>query len=251
MIVVINVGSNKKYTVGRGPIFSDGTFKFIPIPESHDIKSGIEPNTYDDLGLSAFVPPECRNDYVHEDPEFVTYTYGHKERGWGDLKALKRLNKGDQLFFMATLNYRDRTQPKYPWINPDWGAYLVGFFKIKFVLTQDDFTQSSVNVRESFSRNAHYMRKEGKADLWIKGTYGKLFDAAIPLSDSTTSNKPNELITRIFTTVTGKTITEEKRLWYRWTLVCNKPDRISELWSEVLDKNPRLKETQLERKFIH
>jgi len=44
MIVVLNVGSN----------FSDGTFKFIPIPENHNIKSGIEPNTYDNLGYYVY-----------------------------------------------------------------------------------------------------------------------------------------------------------------------------------------------------
>jgi hypothetical protein len=64
---------------GLAPIFEDGSFEYIPIPEGYD---SLESRTYGTIKgrsgkpLSDFLPGELLNNPVHYDPEFETFTYG-------------------------------------------------------------------------------------------------------------------------------------------------------------------------------
>ncbi len=233
---MLNVGSRKgEEWPGQGPIFSDGTFKYVPIPEipervREEFKK--ELRTYEALGLGSYVDPEFREEFVHEDPEFKTFTYGHVERGFGDIKALTSLKKGDYLLFMANLRYfpRKTGERRLSWINPDWGAYIIGYFVIDTVITQEEYL-SSPELRELFKNNAHYkwkweehLREKYRNNLWIKGKSGHLLRIAVPLSDSEDPTKPNSFLYNNFTTTGGKPI--NKRNWYRWTLISNKISQI-------------------------
>lgn len=212
---MINVGSNQS-NVGRGPIFTDGIFRFIPIPESRKLATN-RCRTYRQLGLADYVPSSYVDRPVHEDPEFVTFTYGHVRRGFGDMRSLKMLGKGDYLFFMATLSYKGRAEQALPWINTEWGAYIVAFFKIDLVCEISELLASR-NLRNMFAFNAHMKRKKPDAQLWIKGIDGALLQTAIPLSDAEESTKPNAFTRRVFTTVNGRNLSEHDKYWYRWTL---------------------------------
>jgi hypothetical protein len=71
--IAINVGANSDTPGGRAPIFSNGSFRYIPITESDDTVS--EP-TYHDLGLSNVRPATAHDTVAHFDPEFPDFEYG-------------------------------------------------------------------------------------------------------------------------------------------------------------------------------
>jgi len=86
-----------------GPIFDDGSFEYIPIPESWES----EEKTYRDIigrkgkSLSEFLPTAIADCVVHNDPEFLTCTYGDPTSP--KRSRLLKLEKNDLLVFYAGL----------------------------------------------------------------------------------------------------------------------------------------------------
>ncbi|GAH99175.1 unnamed protein product, partial [marine sediment metagenome] len=71
-VVIINVGGNtSKNESPPGPLFDDGTFKFVPIEEG---SPGKKTPTFEELGLSEWV--KNPKEFAHYDPEFETMTFG-------------------------------------------------------------------------------------------------------------------------------------------------------------------------------
>lgn len=108
-IFLANVGVNAGHRA-CSPRFPDGTFEFVPIPESSQV--GAPPmQTYRDLAaftapersLAEFVPLRQRSLWVHNDPEFTTFTYGDTCQNSPRASALTLLRPGDYLFFLARL----------------------------------------------------------------------------------------------------------------------------------------------------
>lgn len=108
-IFLANVGVNAGHRA-CSPRFPDGTFEFVPIPESSQV--GAPPmQTYRDLAaftapersLAGFVPLRQRSLWVHNDPEFTTCTYGDTCQNSPRASALTLLRPGDYLFFLARL----------------------------------------------------------------------------------------------------------------------------------------------------
>lgn len=111
---IINVASNSSHDTlgGRGPIFGDGSFLFVPILESYPTEASW---SYGDLGLLDFLPDwmdekgnPIEDIYSHYDPEFETFTFGDypKSSDGGRLnRKLQTLEKGDYLFFFASLDF--------------------------------------------------------------------------------------------------------------------------------------------------
>src|SRR6056297_2713256 len=104
--VAINVGANTNEPGVRGPLFPDGSFEYVPIPES--APTGEPVPTYADLDLETSVPAASRDRPVHLDPEFPEYP--HCERySYGDDTGMKAtrladLAAGEYVFFYATLS---------------------------------------------------------------------------------------------------------------------------------------------------
>jgi len=221
-IVVINVGASKINPGFRGPIYSNGSFRFVPIKEEREDVE--RPVTYENLGLAEFVQNKglAPSTIAHNDPEFVTFTYGHARRGFGD-RILWELIEGDCLMFMATLDYYANGQ-KASWINPRWGAYIIGSFIIERAPLQQMEFESSAWVKSRFQNNAHFRRVYKEADLWIAGSLSKSkpFKTAFPLSNPTDPLEPNDLTRQTFLSNYSKTAG-----WYRWTLSCRKEDLVT------------------------
>ncbi len=105
-IFIINVGSNTSSPL-QSPLFDDGQFEFIPIPE-HQPPDSNKFLTYADLRqfnhadealLDLFPqPPITPQTKVHNDPEFLTLTYGDNIKQQSNLACLK---VGHLLFFLA------------------------------------------------------------------------------------------------------------------------------------------------------
>jgi hypothetical protein len=183
--VAINVGANTTLPGFRGPIRPDGRFAYVPIPEREPTADPVA--TYGDLTFPLDVDvSDVADRRVHLDPEFAgvhgatTYTYGD-EHG---VKAgpLGRLDPGDSLFFYATLSLRGDPdeRPSFP---PEWGAYLIGEFRVERSITGETYRSLDAAERERFASNAHVKRETFDARVLVAGRDdSRLFDRAVPLS---------------------------------------------------------------------
>ncbi|HKL30341.1 MAG TPA: hypothetical protein VJ898_13875 [Natrialbaceae archaeon] len=196
--VAINVGANTTLPGVRGPIYPDGRFRYVPIPEREPIDDPAP--TYADLDLPVEVPDEYRDRPVHLDPEFEgyphcrAYTYGD-EHG---VKAgpLSALSAGDHVFFYATLSTRG--DDPADWIAPKWGAYLIGHFRLGMdPVTGEDYETLDPADREKFANNAHVKREtfDARVLLWGDPEESALYDRAVPLSNPSGGADANRLVT--------------------------------------------------------
>jgi hypothetical protein len=165
----------------NGPLFGDGSFEYIPIPDD----LGADSRTYgNSLGRSGrklldFFPPKRRpkmsGKSIHFDPEFETFTYGDPSR----LKArLRRLDLGDMLIFYCGLEgHETGAEP---------ALYLMGFFEVLTAGRADEY--SSMEIQRYFGRNFHVRHPvifEGQKHklILVKGTeHSRLLNKAVKIS---------------------------------------------------------------------
>lgn len=198
--VAINVGANTNEPGFRGPIFADGSFEFVPIPESMPTREPVP--TYGDLPISMQIPEEVRDVPVHLDPEFAEYGPGERYT-YGDPHGVKArpildLNAGDHVFFYATLDSVGRDS-RASWITPGWGAYLIGRFKLaRDPIPGSAFETLNGAVRDRFASNAHVKRDPFDAAVMIQGDPddSRLYESAVPLSGEPGS-EPNRVVTEL------------------------------------------------------
>jgi len=199
--IAINVGANTNEPGVRGPLYPDGSFEYVPIPESEPIAEGATVPTYADLGLDTKIPADRRTSPVHLDPEFPEYpcceryTYGD-EHG---VKAgpLSELSAGDYVFFYATLS---TAADRPDWAPPEWGAFVIGQFRLaRDPLTGEEYRALApdARVRSVFANNAHVKRDPFDARVLLAGDPdgSALYDTAAPLSEPTGGTDPNRLVT--------------------------------------------------------
>jgi hypothetical protein len=193
--LAINVGANTNEPGFRAPLFPDGSFEYIPIPESEPTSDPVP--TYADLDLTTDVSSVADRP-VHFDPEFPEaggerYTYGD-EHG---VKAgpIASLSTGDYLVFYATLS-----TPSDPpdWAPPRWGAFVIGHFRLaRPPVTGADYAGLSPAERATFDSNAHVKRDPFDARVLVLGDpdASRLYDTAVPLSTPDAGTEANWLVT--------------------------------------------------------
>ncbi len=198
--VAINIGANTNEPGFRGPIFADGSFEYIPIPESASTRDDVFVPAYADLDLETDISDVARTP-VHLDPTFsgvhgsTTYTYGDPH----GIKAspLLALEAGDYVFFYATLSV-DAVDDPAAWITPEWGAYVIGHFRLADnpVDAADGLTEAE---RSRFEHNAHLKRDPFDARVLLNGDEdeSKLYEVAVPLSSPTAGVDANRLVTEL------------------------------------------------------
>ncbi len=199
--VFVNVGSNSLHPNGRGRVFSDGSFEYLPIPEREKTIEKVP--TYGDLGFVEAKYPELR---VHVDPEFDTFTYGHFSRGFGDVKSLLRLEKRDVLFFYATLQRES-----------GWEPYVIGYFFISQVRDCRKMSHDEIRSlkRCGFGGNAHLKRVDPSVDFLIKGAKrSRLLRRAFRLSEEGDHLKFRRSLKDLILTSSGRKIQTGKP-WFR------------------------------------
>lgn len=201
-IFLANVGANASHPF-KSPIFDDGTFELLPIPEDRKYY-GPRLVRYGDLtsfnrpeeSLRAWIPERRWNRPCHADPEFHTYTYGDDCDVAPRAVGLKMMQPGDTLFFIARLvawhagKFLD--QP---------GLYLIGFLEVEQVLAG---VRSRPEEKEMsvFGNNAHVRRATADPALWnsfwvFKGSPNSWrFKKAVPVT--------RELASQIFCTAGGE-----------------------------------------------
>lgn len=212
--IAINVAANTTLPGVRGPIYPDGRFVYLPIPERKPTRAAATVPTYRELvadldALPFSLSAETLELPVHLDPEFAGYP-GCSQYTYGDEHAIKAgplstLSPGDSLFFYATLTRYEQppdgeTGPPTGWVAPDWGAYLIGEFRIERVVDADGCQSLSAAERELFGSNAHCKRETYDPKVLVRGNSdSRLFDRAIPLSTATSGATANRIVTELST----------------------------------------------------
>ena len=165
-IYLANVGANAGHRFA-GPIFSDRTFEFLPIPEDTDL-AGPHATRYGDLrsfydprqDLLEYIPRRLRGWPAHNDPEFETFTYGDNCSVNARAASLKRVEQGDFIFFISRLEgWRDDGP------TGEYGFYLVGFLKVEGVLSEVRSRPNEAKLLR-YGSNAHLRRGLSDDALW-------------------------------------------------------------------------------------
>lgn len=154
----------------QGPLFHDGTFEFIPIPDDAEVGKDTYGNTRGRYGraLVEYFPERRRATAsqrpMHVDPEFETFTYGDPTK---PKRGLRNLKKGDVLAFYAGLKGWDFHCPP--------ALYIVGYFVVKAAGLASDF--DPVKLREVFGSNFHVKHlsvfaRDRKTLVLVKGGSG-------------------------------------------------------------------------------
>lgn len=187
-IFLANVGANAAHRFSS-PIFADGTFEFLPIPEEPQI-DGPHAVRYQDLrshyqaeeDLKGYLPKRLWRTSTHNDPEFETFTYGDNCEVNARAASLKRLEQGDFLFFIVRLvRWTDGSS------TGNHGFYLIGYLEIEDVLT-DVLTRPSAKKMTRFGNNAHIRRGLTDSALWDRfwvfggSENSKRFRHAVPVT---------------------------------------------------------------------
>lgn len=185
MLLRIGIDTGKDAGGALAPIFEDGSFEFIPIPENEKSKeTRTYGNTIDWRGkpFSTYLPEKIKDKTMHFDPEFVTYTYGDPNP---KIKRLLKLNNGDLLVFYAGLTpYQNNKH--------ETALYIIGYFLIDKII---DFNNSSPedieNYKNTFLNNAHSKRDNTTNVVIVVGNKNRsrLLDKAIKISQ----RKPDKI----------------------------------------------------------
>jgi hypothetical protein len=117
-VALIRIGIDTGSGGIHGPLFQDGSFDYVPIPDGFG-GGGVDERTYGNTTsvkgrkLVEYFPPARRaqmaNRSVHFDPEFATFTYGDPTP---PKAGLGRLEQGDMLILLlrpAGMGFRLRT----------------------------------------------------------------------------------------------------------------------------------------------
>jgi hypothetical protein len=182
-IALLRVGIDTGSGGIHGPLFQDGTFEYIPIPDGLGMDERAYGNTMGRHGrkLSDYFPGNRRakavSQSIHFDPEFATFTYGDPAR----LKAgLRRLLPGDLLVFYCGLAGWDFVALP--------ALYLMGYFEVLAAGRAGDFSPDEVETL--FSQNFHvrhpevYARQKDRLVLVKGSARSRLLKKAVRISQA-------------------------------------------------------------------
>lgn len=166
---------------GLGPLFPDGTFEYVPIPDNPKktsprtvLFSQIQCRLGGDI--ERFVPPKYRGGPAHLDPEFETFTYGDPTPN--KRRQLLRLTRDDMLLFYAGLRPQQQRHGSR--------LYVIGYFTIDGVYKVPSTEPWPPDSLRHLWQNAHFRRKACDPGLVVaQGSPGnsRLLRIAVPLSD--------------------------------------------------------------------
>lgn len=202
-IALLRVGIDTGSGGIHGPLFRDGSFEFIPIPDL----SGLDERTYAGLGrfgrpLIEYFPlarhARMASHPMHVDPEFETFTYGDPSI---PKSGLGRLEPGDLLVFYCGLRGWDYDVPP--------ALYLLGYFEVAAAGRAAGFSRQE--LQSLFGANMHVRHRTIFAEQYerlvlVKGGPGsRLLTRAVRISEvgSNRSGKPLHVLSTEMRTIFG------------------------------------------------
>jgi hypothetical protein len=203
-VVLLRIGIDTGSGGIHGPLFADGGFEYIPIPDGQ----AVDERTYGNVVgrrkrklIDYFpVPMQSRmaGQSMHVDPEFESFTYGDPT---GPKAGLRNLQPGDLLVFYCGLHGWDFVcEP---------ALYLMGYLEVERAGRASEFTK--VQLNRLFSRNFHVRHrsvfsKQRDSLVLVKGTpNSRLLRKAVLLSDygKDCSGKPLKVLSPMMRGVFG------------------------------------------------
>jgi hypothetical protein len=179
-IALLRVGIDSGSGGIDGPLFADGTFEYVPIPDS----TGLDERTYGNhmacsgKPLSDFFPPArqsaMRSQSIHLDPEFTSFTYGDPT---SPKAGLRHLAAGDLLVFYAGLRGYG--------CDVSAGLYLIGFFEVAFAGLARDLSEDQIGAcgNNFHVRHETVFRDQRDRLVLVKGGVGsRMFSKAVKIS---------------------------------------------------------------------
>ena len=165
-IFLVNIGVNSSHRA-KSPIFSDGTFELLPIPEDSSVVSDSR-RTYADLPpynatypkLTHFLPKNWDNKLCHNDPDFESLTYGDNCDRVPKAFGLRSVKEGDFLFFLARLEHYEAEL-----FTGIAAFYLVGYLVVESVY-KSLYQKPSPDVLSIIKKNAHVQRALEESMFW-------------------------------------------------------------------------------------
>jgi len=152
-IYLVNVGANRSHeNKARSPIFSDGTWIYVPFPHksthhSHPFPEATLPYIRVANGVGC-----------HADPDWdgLTYVDSCSEPR---AKSLSKVHGGDILLFWSLLWKTDRSRSVFD--SHERGWYIIGVLRVESVLKQGDRVSTLLpDIQRRAIRNPHVI--EGK-----------------------------------------------------------------------------------------
>ncbi|WP_255168052.1 hypothetical protein [Natrononativus amylolyticus] len=204
-VVLAGIGADSTNLGALGPLYDDGTFEYVPIPEktaetsetatlgswslrygegtAADLTNRIAPQPVRD-GERVVTGADLESWPFHHDPNFEALTYG-EHRTSGYVSRLRSLEPGDVVGFYAGLRRPDGERAH---------RYVIGYMTVEAVdvIGPETPTEERRRVLEHHPENAHAKRSRGdelylpeKTVVFVDGREpGGLFDRdPIRLSD--------------------------------------------------------------------
>jgi hypothetical protein len=178
--LLLRVGIDRGTGGARSPIFPDGRFEYLPIPEDRRSRSGLTfatlPSRHGNT-LAGFLPPRIAAQQPHLDPDFEAFTYG--DAALRKRRQLLRLRAGDLLVFYAGLE---------PWPRGDIPRlFLIGLLAVKEVYSLSaDRIAGDRALRRRFGKTAHFLLEPLDPELALvvgDERQSRLLGRALPLGD--------------------------------------------------------------------
>lgn len=176
-ILFLRVGIDRGCGGTLSPRFSNGTFEYVPIPESSELFVG-RGVAYSELPArhgGTLDKYSGSTGYTHYDPEFETFTYG--EPSEPKRSQLLRLSAGDRLVFYSGF--------QGPYIVKGT-CFVIGYLTVRAIHRAPMNEQWPPASLAHLHRNAHFRRKNPEATLVVvegDPSNSRLFTTALQLSD--------------------------------------------------------------------
>jgi len=183
-VVLLRVGIDTGSGGIHGPLFNDGSFEYIPIPDRFG-GNGVDRRTYGNTRgrkgrrLADYFPETRREKVfrqsIHFDPEFETFTYGDPTPPKSSLRAL---SEGSLLVFYAGLEGWNFECPP--------ALYIIGYFEVARAGLATSFRRAE--LARLFKNNFHVMHRNVFEDqkerlVLVKGGPGsRLLKKAVKIS---------------------------------------------------------------------
>jgi hypothetical protein len=152
-VAMLRIGIDSGAGGIQGPLFQDGTFDYVPIPDGF----GIDERTYGNTTslkhrrLIDYFPESRRvamaSQSIHFDPEFATFTYGDPTP---PKAGLRHLETGDMLIFYCGLEGWD--------FGSEPALYLMGYLEVELAVKPDDIGDKE--TRRVFANNFHVRHQQ-------------------------------------------------------------------------------------------